>query len=204
MIILKILGIFFLIILILLFFPVVLKITHKGETTDFSIKFLFLSFKNIGKTKKKTNTKQEKKTKKKKQSKTEKVPEEKQKEKTDIKKLLKMSYNAINSGSKAFIKLVKGVRIYDIEIYFLVAGTDAYKTALKFATVEGAFHTHLAVISNALDVRLKKVIIEPNFINNNEVYDYNLKIKIKPITVVCCLIYFAYKFGITLLKPNNE
>lgn len=206
MIILKILGILFLIICVLLFCPIILKIESIGESTNFTVKFLILSFKNIGKNEKnkKEKIKKPKKKKKKKVAKKEETEIEKKKEKYDIKKLLKLTLYAINSGSKAFIKLAKGVKIYDVEVYFIVASTDAYKTAMKFAKIEGAFHTNLAVFKNVFKIDLKKVIIEPNFVNENELYDYKLKIKVKPITILLCAIYFIFSFGFKFLKDNKN
>lgn len=205
MIVLKILGIVFLIICVLLFCPIILKIKSKENETDFSVKFLVFTFKNIGKKKKdkkeKHKKKQNKKTKKQKDTKEE---DKETKQKIDKLKLAKLVLNAINSGSKAFIKLVKGVKIYDIEVFFIVASTDAYETALKFAKIQGAFHSVVAILKNAVKINLKQVIIKPNFINENEVYDYNLKIKIKPITILLCLIYFIFKFGLKYLKDNKD
>lgn len=206
MIILKILGILFLIVLILLFCPIILKITNEGENTDFSVRFLLFTFKNIGKDKKKKKEKikKPKKKNKKKIKKDTEIDVPEKKEKYDVKKLLKLTLYAINSGSKAFIKLAKGVKIYDVEVYFIVASTDAYKTAMKFAKVEGAFHTNLAVLKNVFKIDLKNVVIEPNFVNENELYDYKLKVKVKPITIILCLIYFLFTFGFKFLKDNKD
>ena len=206
MIILKILGILFLIVLILLFCPIILKISNVGENTDFTLRFFLFTFKNIGKDKKNKKEKIKKPNKKNKKNlkKDTEIDVPDKKEKYDVKKLLKLTLYAINSGSKAFIKLAKGVKIYDVEVYFIVASTNAYKTAMKFAKVEGAFHTNLAVLKNVFKIELKNIIIEPNFVNENELYDYKLKIKLKPITMLLCLIYFLFTFGFKFLKDNKN
>lgn len=204
MIVLKILGIVFLIICVLLFCPIIIKIENKNKDTDFKVKFLFFTFKNIGKKNKKEKHKKISTKKKKQKDKDKPLKEEEKKDKISKSKLVKLVLNAINSGNKAFIKLVKGVKIYDIEVFFVVASTDAYETALKFAKVQGAYHTIVAILRNAIKIDLNKVIIQPNFVNEDEIYDYSLKVKIKPITIILSILYFIFKFGIKYLKDNKE
>ena len=67
------------------------------------------------------------------------------------------------SAQRPALKIMKGFRIYDLYIDFVIADEDAYKCALKYGRYSTAVFNGLAFFSEIFTIRFKTVDVRPQF-----------------------------------------
>ena len=73
---------------------------------------------------------------------------------------------------------------------FLIAGEDAYKTAMNYGTISAAVYNLINFIRTFFTVTIKTVDVVCDFDAKEPIYDFSAKITVKPATI------FSAAFGI--------
>ncbi|MEG1778600.1 MAG: DUF2953 domain-containing protein [Oscillospiraceae bacterium] len=194
MIVLKIVGAVFLIIVLLTLLPIGVKICYNSILTV-DVRYLFLKFRVYPmKSKKKKEPKQIKA--KKKQSAKTKVKKTKSKEKTqNISETIEMVLDILRALPKAIKLLLKSFCIYDLQLTMTIGREDAHQTALTFGKMSAYIYSIFAVLNNIFKIKVKSMVIQPDFYGE-EKNDVNASVKIVliPIIAIIAAIYFAVAF----------
>lgn len=197
------------ILLVLFLSPIKVFFSKSEEETKLKIKYLFLSFKPLEKKQKKQKKKKAKKAKKKKSSSKPKKPIENKEinKKKDLKELLQVGLLALKSGGKVFHRVLKSVKIYDVEVYWLISGNDAFETATSYAKAQAAVHSVYGFLDSILNLEVKKFDITPDFISGNKEnskLDFSLKASITVWRALVIGIIFIVKLIKLILKNKKE
>ncbi|MFA5659512.1 MAG: hypothetical protein WC900_09555 [Oscillospiraceae bacterium] len=119
----------------------------------------------------------------------------------DIWKKIKL-YSPI--AKKALKRLVKAIRIYDVDIFLAVANDDAYECAMKYGKINIIVYNVITLISLIFRVKVKRVFIESRFNSSKGDYSLKLTVKVRPSTLIaigfCGLVNFLY----VTLKHRKE
>ena len=201
MIFLKILFAVILFLSFLLIVPIKVFFNKEGENKRLRIKYLFLSF-NPLKEKPKNKNKKKKASKQKNKSKSQnkklsKKPKKDKKDQKDKKELFQIALCAVKSGGKVFNKLLKSVKIYDVEVFLLVSGDDAFETAKDYASSQALVHSLYGLVCQVFNIDFKKIIISPDFVSGTKEaskLDLSLKAKIPPWRAILIGLIFLFNF----------
>ncbi len=108
-------------------------------------------------------------------------------------------------GIRAFKRLIKAIRLSDLDFYLAVADEDAYECAMKFGKINAIVYNGLALLSLIFRVKVKRIFIDSKFNTPKGDYSLSFKVKIRPSTVIaigfCGLVNFLY---ITLKQRKKK
>ena len=131
--------------------------------------------------------------KKKKKKKKEKPP------KTLLEKI-EFVMNIVRASDRALLRILKGFKIYELYIDFIIANEDAYKCALNYGRISGAIYNVIAWLSVTFNVKLRTIDVNPGFAVDKPRWDAAAKIKFRPVTVVIAgiglLMTYLFRFFI--------
>ncbi len=130
-------------------------------------------------------------------------PEEEENEDTPKPSLLDMwnEYKKyIPAGKKAFRKLLKLIRIYDLEFMLKIGSEDPYKAGLNFGRLNAAVYSLLGLLCCIFTVTIRHTEIKCDF--EHKATDYYLKtaVYVRPSAVVALAAYV----GIYYLKIRKS
>lgn len=97
-------------------------------------------------------------------------------------------------------KLLKMIRLYDLELHLAVGGDDAYKAGMNFARANQVFYPALALICTAFSVKIKKTEINCDYSTNTFDASGAVVVKVCPSAVVALAVYL----GINYLKIKHK
>jgi len=177
------------ILIILLVTPLLLSVSVINGTYSVVLRYLFIKkiFSNGLEEKKKEEPK-----KKKRRLKLSKV---------EIKEIIFVLLSKAFNRTK---KLFKKTYFKEFELNVSISGKDASDTGIKYGNYSALIYTLLKQLSSILNLEIKKVDIEPDFIKENEDIEYSVKFKIK--VKLISLLIFAIVIGLMILKflRNNK
>ncbi len=106
----------------------------------------------------------------------------------------------IPAGKKAFRRLLKLIRFYNLDVYLKIGSDDPYKAGLNFGTVNAVFYNALALLCCLFTVKLERSEIECDY--ENKVMEFNLKtaVYVRPSAVAALAAYL----GIYYLKIRKS
>ncbi len=99
-------------------------------------------------------------------------------------------------AKRALQRLLKMIRLYDLEIHLTVGGEDAAKAGMNFARANQVFYPALALLCTAFSVKINKTEINCDY--NANTFDANggVIIMVRPSAVIALAVYL----GINYLK----
>lgn len=112
---------------------------------------------------------------------------------TDLIEKVKIIWNA---SCKPLLRIFKRIYIDGLVIDFVIAEGDAYDTAMRYGTVNAAVYNALNVLRLLFSVDIKTVDIACDFDGKASVYDGEVKICLRPATVLSAA--FSILFGLAL------
>lgn len=106
----------------------------------------------------------------------------------------------IPAAKKAFRKLLKLIRIYDIDFSLTVGNDDPYKAGLNFGRINAAVYSVLGLLCTLFDVSIKHTEIKCDF--EKKVTDFSVStiICVRPSAVIALAAYI----GVYYLKIRNS
>lgn len=169
------------ILMLLLWLPLTITISYKEDFT-LDLKYLFIKYRIYPK-----QAVQSKK-------KIKKTPKKKKKPKTSGKERLHIVWDLVQSAKKPVYYLSKRLKIRELEVSVMVGGEDAAKIAMDYAKINSSFYTLLATLYNFVDIQLKTVHIECDFLKEKTVYNCKANIVVRPIYHLVAFIRMVMYF----------
>ena len=183
------------ILLFLLCMPVTAEFAYREELS-LRVQYLFLKIGILPKAEKKEKPKKEKKSKKKKEKPAE-EKEKKPKKKMTLDSLLEILEwvkLALSSAGHPLGWFLKSIYYRDVWLHILVARDDAHQTALRYGQCQAIVHSVFSLLKNCLDIKTTDVRIQADFIGEKELFQGGAKIKLRPVTAIIFLFWFAGRF----------
>lgn len=112
---------------------------------------------------------------------------------TDLIEKVKIIWNA---SCKPLLRIFKRIYIDGLVIDFVIAEGDAYDTAMRYGTVNAAVYNALNVLRLLFSTDIKSVDIACDFDGRASVYDGEVKVCLRPATVLSAV--FSILFGLLL------
>lgn len=106
----------------------------------------------------------------------------------------------IPAGKKAFRKLLKLIRFYDLELDLTVGNDDPYKAGLNFGRINAVFYNLLALLCCIFTVTIKGTSIKCDFEKKALDFYFETAIFVRPSAVVALAAYV----GIYYLKIRKS
>lgn len=107
-------------------------------------------------------------------------------------------------GKKVVKKLLKAIKIRQLEVYITVADEDAYECAMKYGKINAAVYNVLALIKNYLTVSIKHIEVNSKFNSNESEYRFAGKIKVRPSTVIAIAFFILINYIHTNVKLRHN
>ena len=155
----------------------------------------------------KTDKQQAKKEKRKKQHEPDIEPAEGKKEKGKLAQL-KDKFNMVKPyiplGWKYFRKILKKIRITDVQADVTVGKEDAYEAALWYGKVQGFLFSTMGWLGCIFTIKLKRLDVHCEFnekVMDGEIY---LKVKIRPSTMIHIAFCMAIKALCIFIRQKKE
>ena len=116
--------------------------------------------------------------------------------------ILTLVSNLLETVSTAMTTLFRGLHIYSLYVKMIVGGGDAAQIAQDYGRICGIYYPIKGVILNGMKVDQYDDLIEPDFIAEQNEYEFQLIASIN----VALLLKVGIKAGITFLKNmiNNK
>ena len=151
------------------------------------------------KEKKKTNTKKEK-------NKEDKKDSEKAKKK-DKKSLAEMVENIkfyVDPLPRSLKKLLNGIKIQNLRVIWCISTDDACETALQYARCCGLFYNSFRIVKSVCNVKVDKIRIFPDFINENAYCIVFFRLQISVGRILLCALGYLMTIIIKLLIKRKR
>lgn len=131
---------------------------------------------------------------------------EKKNDKSDLLEKIEAVKVILESSKKGLRRLVKGIRICDINLDFAVADEDAYNAAINYGIVNTAVFNVISFLRIFFTVSIEKINIICRFNSSQSNYDGSCKVKLRPITAILAAgsIYFHYLANTKKYKKEQE
>lgn len=116
--------------------------------------------------------------------------------------ILTLVSNLLETISTAMTTLFRGLHIYSLYVKMIIGGGDAAQIAQEYGRICGIYYPIKGVILNGMKVDQYDDLIEPDFIAEQNEYEFQLIASIN----VALLLKVGIKAGITFLKNmiNNK
>ena len=116
--------------------------------------------------------------------------------------ILMLVSNLLETVSTAMTTLFRGLHIYSLYVKMIIGGGDAAQIAQDYGRICGIYYPIKGVILNGMKVDQYDDLIEPDFIAEQNEYEFQLIASIN----VALLLKVGIKAGITFLKNmiNNK
>lgn len=209
---LKILLCFFIILLILLIFPIRMKLTYTDDFS-FSVSYLFFTFSIYPSAKEKTESKRAVKKEKKPSEKSEKKKEEKN---TPFSSLQKLGAAEGVEGAVDFVKEVSSIVINTtgklcshlivnlIDVRMDVAAQDAAQTAILYGRVCTAVFPVIEALCSVSKVRRYFVEINPDFLANKTKSDMTVIFSVRVMFIISAAFAALFRYIKNIVLKNKK
>jgi len=107
-------------------------------------------------------------------------------------------------GKKVIKKLVKAIRISDLDLQLAVANEDAYECAMAYGKTNIAVFNTLAVLKIFFTVKVKRINITSKFNSADTEYDFYCKIKTRPSTIIAIAVSTLVNYLYIVIKKKRE
>ena len=162
----------FLLLLVLLMFPVSVPIELQQDQVVIKLKVLFLTFQLYPR-----RENQEAKTQ---------APSEKKKSRLDLSQLAQL----VSTACWLMRIVFRLIQIRDIRIVYPVQGEDAAQTAIQYGRINAYLGSTLGVLQNFLNMHFKQVDILPDFNGNCKYQRYfYCKLQAIPLIMIVAALY---------------
>ena len=120
-----------------------------------------------------------------------------------IKEKLEFLVEVWESADRPTLKILQGIRIYDLYVDFVIADEDAYKCALKYGKYSILVYNIIAFFSEILTIKMKTVDVRPQFGASKERWDTSGKFTFKLGTLVIAGVWFLVVYLFRTYIPEK-
>ena len=107
------------------------------------------------------------------------------------------------AADRPVLKILKGVKLYELYIDFIIANEDAYKCALNYGRISGALFNLLGWLSVLFTVKLKTVDVNAGFALDKSRWDASVKVSFRLGTLVIAGIWFLITYIFRYFIPGK-
>lgn len=179
-----------LLILLILILPIGIIIKH-DEKTKIKLKIWFLSFDLSPKNKSDENEKNNDSDLDSKENKGNKFSFGKMIKKNGLLGSVKFVYKLICVSLKTLKKLLRHVKIKELDLNIEITGEDAAKTAVKYGQVSSVVYGVLGIITSATTPKNYSVSIKPNFLETKDRLRFKLNVYTTMFFVILTVAHFV-------------
>lgn len=97
-------------------------------------------------------------------------------------------------AKKALRRLLKMIRLYDLELHLTVGGDDACKAGMNFARANQVFYPALALLCTAFSVKINKTEINCDYNANTFDVSGGVVIMVRPSAVIALAVYLGVNY----------
>ena len=97
-------------------------------------------------------------------------------------------------AKKSLRKLLKMIRLYDLELHLTVGGDDACKAGMNFARANQVFYPALALLCAAFSVKINKTEINCDYNANTFDVSGGVVIMVRPSAVIALAVYLGVNY----------
>lgn len=101
-------------------------------------------------------------------------------------------------------KLLRGVKIKHLSVVWCISTDDACETALQYARCCGCFYTLFGIVKSICSVKVDKIRIFPDFINENSYCIVFLRLQISVGRLLVCVLGYLVTVIIKFLNKNKK
>lgn len=106
----------------------------------------------------------------------------------------------IPAAKKAFRKLLKLIRFYDLDFSLTVGNDNPYKAGLNFGRLNAVLYSALGLLCTVFSVKIKHTEIKCDFERKTTDFSFSTAVYVRPSAVLALLIYL----GIYYLKIKKS
>lgn len=106
----------------------------------------------------------------------------------------------IPAGKKAFRKLLKLIRFYDLRLDLTVGNDDPYKAGLNFGRINAIVYSLLGLLCCIFSVKIKSTDIRCDYENKTVDFSFGTTVYVRPSAVIALAAYV----GVYYLKIRNS
>ena len=99
-------------------------------------------------------------------------------------------------SQKHFANILKHIYIEELMVDFIITNEDAYKAAVNYGAINAAVFNIINFIRTFFTVTIKTVDILCDFDAKDSVYDFSVKVTVKPLTILSAV--FGILFGLLI------
>ena len=107
------------------------------------------------------------------------------------------------AADRPVLKILKGVKLYELYIDFIIANEDAYKCALNYGRISGALFNLLGWLSVLFTVKVKTVDVNAGFALDKSRWDASVKVSFRLGTLVIAGIWFLITYIFRYFIPGK-
>ena len=107
------------------------------------------------------------------------------------------------AADRPVLKILKGVKLYELYIDFIIANEDAYKCALNYGRISGALFNLLGWLSVLFTVKVKTVDVNAGFALDKSLWDASVKVSFRLGTLVIAGIWFLITYIFRYFIPGK-
>lgn len=97
-------------------------------------------------------------------------------------------------AEKALRKLIKLIRIRDLDVCVTVGDSDAYKAGKKFGDVNALFYSSLGLLCCLFSVKIKHTEINCDFTSNKVDGSLKTSVLVRPSALMCLIVYLGVNY----------
>lgn len=127
-----------------------------------------------------------------------------EKEKKSLKQRWEDIKPFIPVGKKGLKKLLKLIRLRELELHLCVGGADPYTAGMNFARANQAFYPVLALLCTAFSVSIKKTEIDCNYNQKELDFSGSVIVLARPSAIICLAVYLIVNYFIITHKQKKE
>ena len=121
-------------------------------------------------------------------------PEEDDEEKSSLLDLWNEYKQYIPAGKKAFRKLLKLIRFYDLSLDLTVGNDDAFKAGKNFGSVNAAVYSVIGLLCCIFSVKINHTSIKCDFEHKTFDVNFSTAVYIRPSAVIALALYIGYYY----------
>ena len=106
--------------------------------------------------------------------------------------------------SRPMKRIVKGIRISNLKLDFIIGGEDAFETALSYGRISGIVGYLIGLIQSLMTLRIKDVDIAADFDAKESTYNVKMLIKLRLGTFLIAAFSIFYKVLVNTIKMKNK
>lgn len=106
--------------------------------------------------------------------------------------------------SRPMKRIVKGIRITDLDLDFTIGGQDAFETALSYGRISGIVGYLIGLIQSLMTLHIKEIDIAADFDAEESIFNAKMLIKLRLGTFLIAAFSIIFKIFVNTIKMKNK